>query len=77
MASLVGHVTSVNRLVAQARTGLFSDAYTDADLDAFEDGVMRHSWMMTIALGINVRRRVSYPFAYLRAAADPRTVFSC
>ena len=56
MASLVGHVTSVDRLITQARAGLFSDAYTNVDIDAFEDEVMRHSWMMTASLGINVRQ---------------------
>ena len=71
MASLLGHVTSIDRLVARARAGLFSsDAYTDADLDAFEDDVMRHSWMMTIALGINVRR-ISHPSAnFLKTATE-------
>nr|VWO99532.1 Rho-GAP domain-containing protein [Ganoderma boninense] len=40
MASLAGHVASVHRLTAQAQAGLFnSDAYTQADLDAFEGDV--------------------------------------
>ncbi|KAM5539166.1 hypothetical protein V8D89_007039 [Ganoderma adspersum] len=61
MASLVGHVTSINRLLAQAQAGLFSEsdsdsdgAYTNAALDAFQDDVLRHSWMMTAALATNL-----------------------
>lgn len=60
MAALAGHVASIDRLVAQAHAGLFSDSGTypdsDAALDVFEAGVLRHSWMMTFALAINVRR---------------------
>ncbi|PIL26784.1 hypothetical protein GSI_11120 [Ganoderma sinense ZZ0214-1] len=54
MASLASHVGSVNRLAAQAQAGLFSDAYTNADVDAFEADVLKQSWMMTIALGLNL-----------------------
>ena len=55
MASLASHVASVDRLVSQAQAGLFSGAYTDANVAAFEADVLKQSWMMTIALGINVR----------------------
>ncbi|KAM5539188.1 hypothetical protein V8D89_007061 [Ganoderma adspersum] len=54
MASLASHVASVDRLVAQAQVGLFSGAYTEADVAAFEADVLKQSWMMTIALGINL-----------------------
>ena len=54
MASLAGHIASVNRLVSQAQAGLFSDAYTEATVEAFERDVLKQSWMMTIALAINV-----------------------
>lgn len=66
MASLMGHVASINRLLAQAQAGLFFEsqsesdsdgAYTDTALDAFEADVLRHSWMMTAALATNVRLR--------------------
>ncbi len=55
MSSLASHIISVNRLVTHAQAGLFSDAYTTADTDTFEADVLRQSWMMTMALGINVR----------------------
>ena len=55
IAALAGHIASVDRLITQAQAGLFSDAYTDADLDAFESDVLKHSWMMTASLAINVR----------------------
>ncbi|KAM5539183.1 hypothetical protein V8D89_007056 [Ganoderma adspersum] len=54
MASLASHVASVNRLVAQAQSGLFSDTFTTADIASYEADVLKQSWMMTIALGINL-----------------------
>ncbi|KAI1789897.1 hypothetical protein LXA43DRAFT_545702 [Ganoderma leucocontextum] len=54
MASLACHITSVNHLVSQAQAGLFSDAYTDAAVEAFERDILKESWMMTFALGINL-----------------------
>ena len=56
MASLASHVASVDRLVSHAQAGLFSGAYIEADVSAFEADVLKQSWMMTIALGINVRQ---------------------
>ena len=77
MASLAGHITSVNRLVTQAQAGLFSDAYTDEAIVTFEGDVLKYSWMMTIALGINVRRGLFFHASpYPRAATDERTT-SC
>ena len=54
MAALASHVASVDRLVAQARAGLLSEAFTTAEIEDFESDVLRQSWMMTIALIINV-----------------------
>lgn len=71
MASFASHITSVNRLVAQAQAGLFSEIFTTAQVDAFEDDVFKQSWMMTVSLTINVSR-TSEPSAYssLQAAID-------
>ena len=80
MASLMGHVASINRLLAQAQAGLFFEsesdadgAYTDAALDAFEDDVLRHSWMMTAALATNVRPRACLGLfvIYIRTRVEP------
>ncbi|KAM5542767.1 hypothetical protein V8D89_003728 [Ganoderma adspersum] len=53
-ASLASHIISINRLVTQAQSGLFSTAFTTANMDAFESDVLRQSWMMTIAVSVNV-----------------------
>ncbi|PIL23085.1 hypothetical protein GSI_14393 [Ganoderma sinense ZZ0214-1] len=54
MAALASHGASVDNLTARARAGLFSHAYTDADVVPFQTGVLKQSWMMTIALIINI-----------------------
>ncbi|KAM5543429.1 hypothetical protein V8D89_002680 [Ganoderma adspersum] len=54
MAALASHVTSVAGLTARARANLLSQAYTDAYLEEFQSGVLKQSWMMTIALIINI-----------------------
>ncbi|KAM5539185.1 hypothetical protein V8D89_007058 [Ganoderma adspersum] len=54
MASLASHIASVDRVVTQAQAGLFSGAYTSVDVDAFGADILRQSWMMTTALGINL-----------------------
>ena len=54
MAALASHVVSVDRLVAQARAGLLSEAFITAEVKAFESDVLKQSWMMTIALIMNV-----------------------
>lgn len=54
MASLAGHVSIIHRLVSQAHVGLFSDAYTYTAVEAYERDVLKQSWMMTVALAINV-----------------------
>ena len=59
MAALSSHVRSVSGLVAQAQAGLFSHAYTDAEVEAFESGVLEQSWMMTVALVTNVGNNFS------------------
>ena len=56
MAGLASHVVSVHRLVSQAQAGLLSEAFTTPEVKAFESDVLKQSWMMTIALGINVRQ---------------------
>ena len=55
MASLASYVTSVDHLVAQAQSGLLSNAFTATDVASHEADVMKQSWMMTVALGVNVR----------------------
>ena len=54
MTALASHVVSVDRLVAQARAGLLSEAFTTAEVEAFESDVLKQSWMMTLALIFNV-----------------------
>ncbi|KAM5542746.1 hypothetical protein V8D89_003707 [Ganoderma adspersum] len=54
MAALASHVVSVDRIVTKAQAGLFSEAFTTADVKAFESDVLKQSWMMTIALAIDV-----------------------
>lgn len=56
MASLTSYVVSINRLVSTAQQGLFSASFGDAEMTAFEHDVFKQSWMMTIALSINVRQ---------------------
>ena len=80
MASLMGHVASINRVLAQAQAGLFLEsesdsdgAYTDAALDAFQADVLRHSWMMAAALATNVRHDLQTREPP-RAATDETTV---
>ncbi|PIL30689.1 hypothetical protein GSI_07393 [Ganoderma sinense ZZ0214-1] len=54
-AALGSHIISIGRLVAQAQSGLFSgDAFTNAEVGAFESDVLKQSWMMTIAVSVNV-----------------------
>ena len=67
MAALSSHVRSVSGLVAQAQAGLFSHAYTDAEVEAFESGVLEQSWMMTVAFVTNVDNN----FSYREATAHP------
>ena len=43
MASLASHVARVDRLVSQAQAGLFSGAYTEADVTAFKADVLKQS----------------------------------
>ncbi len=77
MAALASHVASVNRLVAQAQTGLFSGEFTTAEVKAFESDVLKQSWMMTIALFINVSRvskLTSRSYLGLQAEIDVCTV---
>ena len=68
-ASLASHIISINRLVAQAQSGLFSTAFTTANMDAFERDVLKQSWMMTTAVSVNVSR-VSELSTYLLDAID-------
>lgn len=72
MAALASHISSVSQLVAKAQAGLFSDAYTNAEVEAFQSGVLKQSWMMTAALTINVSLISSFSKRYLRAEAGVR-----
>ncbi|TBU33820.1 hypothetical protein BD309DRAFT_55444 [Dichomitus squalens] len=54
MAGLASYVVSVNRLVTKAQRNLFSDSFSDADISAFQDDILKQSWMMTAALGMNI-----------------------
>ena len=54
MAALASHIVSVDRLVAQARASLLSEAFTVTEVKVFESDVLKQSWMMTIALILNV-----------------------
>ncbi len=54
MAALASHITSVDELTTRAQAGLFSQVYTEADVEAFQTGVLNQSWMMTIGLVTNV-----------------------
>ncbi|PIL26791.1 hypothetical protein GSI_11127 [Ganoderma sinense ZZ0214-1] len=71
ITSLASRVASIDRLASPAQAGLFSDAYTKADINTFETDVLKQLWMMTIALGINVHpvSRSSPP----TARCPPRT----
>ena len=69
MAALASHVISVDRLVAQARAVLLSEAFTTAEVKAFESDVLKQSWMMTTAVSVNVSR-VSELSTYFLDAID-------
>ena len=55
MASLASYIVSINHLVTKAERGLFSTSeFGSADITAFQDDILKQSWMITIALGANV-----------------------
>ena len=56
MTSLASHIASVNRLVTQAQSGFLSDTFTAVDVASYEADVLKQSWMMTVAIGVNVRQ---------------------
>ena len=69
MAALIWSWSNANRLVSNANNGLFSPSYDGRDdVLAFERALHQQSWMMTVALGVNVsvvalmwRRTVELP----------------
>ncbi len=55
MAGLIWDWASVTRIVSEVNTGILLDGYDGREnLYAFERPVLKKSWMVTIALGINV-----------------------
>ncbi|KAM5540700.1 hypothetical protein V8D89_005731 [Ganoderma adspersum] len=54
MAAEIWHVSSIDAYVSGASRGLFSASYGPDGYDAFERDVGKQSWMLTVALGINV-----------------------
>ena len=87
MASLASYIVSINRLVTKAERGLFSTSeFGSADITAFQDGILKQSWMITIALGANVwgdllspacRMLADFVSSYSSAIASSGGVLAC
>ncbi|PIL36459.1 hypothetical protein GSI_00148 [Ganoderma sinense ZZ0214-1] len=54
MAAEIWHISSIDTYVSGASLGLFSASYGQDGYDAFARDVEKQSWMLTVALGINV-----------------------
>lgn len=55
MAGIIWNWASVSRIVSGVNEGILLDGYDGrADLLVLESAVVKQSWMVTVALGINV-----------------------
>ena len=54
LAAEIWHITSVDTYVSGANAGLFVASYGPESYHTFQRDVRKQSWMLTVALGINV-----------------------
>ncbi|KAM5538841.1 hypothetical protein V8D89_007563 [Ganoderma adspersum] len=54
MAAFAWNRQSATRIVAEATDGLFSSTYDGKGRAAYEEAVLKQSWMATVALGANI-----------------------
>ncbi|PIL36019.1 hypothetical protein GSI_01679 [Ganoderma sinense ZZ0214-1] len=69
------YIGSVGKLVSAAQSGMFSDAFTSANVDVLSSQVSKHSTIMTMTLGLNVILGDS--IVWWRACAVWRSRFVC